>query len=142
MLFRLVRDPGKPSPGPASLFAELTRFPSAKAQDDLSPTRLRLLSVTESIALPPDPKGAAPCKIIVPTSSVSTRLSIPLEPNFCTITLTMPPPLKRPNNSLTATTLSFGTATDSWADSPRPPDLNHHVYRKVTLIPWRVLCRH
>jgi hypothetical protein len=26
---------------------------------------------------------------------------------------------KRPNNSLMATTLSFGTATDSWVGSPR-----------------------
>src|SRR6202022_1536183 len=54
-----------------------------------------------------------------PTSSVSTGISISLAPNFCTITLTMPPPLKRPNNSSPATTLSFGTATDSWVDSPR-----------------------
>ena len=39
--------------------------------------------------------------------------------------LMMPPPLKRPNNSLTATTLSFGTVTDSWAGTSgnevRPP---------------------
>jgi hypothetical protein len=39
---------------PRLSLAELTRVPSAKAQDDLSPTRLRLLSVTESFALPPD----------------------------------------------------------------------------------------
>jgi hypothetical protein len=41
----------------------------------------------------------------------------------------MPPPLKRPNNSLADTTLNFGTATDSWVGSPRerskvrPPQL-------------------
>jgi hypothetical protein len=34
-------------------------------------------------------------------------------------TLTMPPPLRRPNNSFMTTTLNFGTATDSWVGSPR-----------------------
>src|ERR1700724_1270282 len=33
--------------------------------------------------------------------------------------LTIPPPSKRPNNSLIATTLSFGIATDLWVGSPR-----------------------
>jgi hypothetical protein len=48
---QLVR-PGQTISWSRLSLAELTRFPSVKAEDDSSPTRLRLLSVTESIRAP------------------------------------------------------------------------------------------